>query len=238
MLLLSHPREARRRLGSAALLRLCLASARLDLVEGRGLASARRSAGWRRFAVDEGRTPLLLYPSDEGVLETDALRARLAAGERFFLVVPDGTWAEAREMLTREQPTAEMRRSNPRVRAHAPHVSRAPEEAPLACLALPTDAEEGAGGLFAGCRQPFAPGCVCTLEAVARALQLLEPCAADGAALARALTRPMLRMVELQQRALREEDGEVAHHAWRPGYVPGLHDAAGEAAARAGVGSS
>ena len=92
------------------------------------------------------------------------------------------------------------------------------------CLALEPGEENGP--LFAGCRKPLGPSCLCTLEAVALALSALEPEPEQGERLAKALLRPMLRMVS-HQVALTA--GREVHRVNRPGYMAGLTEAAAAA---------
>jgi DTW domain-containing protein YfiP len=132
------------------------------------------------------------------------LRKRVSNGERFFLVALDGTWDEAKDML----------RPNQKLR-----------DAEYDHLAL----DPVTPGLFAGCRKPLTTSCVSTLEAVALALQALEP-ASSGEAIVQALMRPMLRMVDYQ---IMLTGSRQRHRPERPGYLPGLTEAATSAAAHA-----
>ena len=77
--------------------------------------------------------------------------------------------------------------------------------------------EAAASGVFA-IRKPPAEGCLSTLEAVARALDELEPPAAGQPPLSSALLRPMLRVVEIQASLQRRQ----VHRPGRPGYRPQL----------------
>ena len=203
IVLLQHPREATRNFSSTTTLQLCLAASRLSVVVGRSLSAARRSEGWLR-AVREGRTPLLMYPK-EGASDAMAVRARMGCGERFFFVVIDGTWSEAKEMLDKG------------------------DGGSIECFALAPETHDDGVGVYGGCRKPIAPGCFCTLEAVALALRAFDP---RGAELSHALLRPLLKQVDHQMVAC---DGRQAHHPWRPGYIPDLHAAAQRVAVRAGV---
>ena len=208
LLLLQHPREPARALNSASVLQLCVDASRLSVVAGRSLGAARRSEGWLR-AMRERRTPLLLFPR-AGASEPAAIRDRRRRGERFLLVVIDGTWSEAREMLQRGG-------------------ADGGADENLECLDLGSAVEGGGVGVYGGCRKPVGPGCFSTLEAVAMALRELE---ADGDGLAELLMRPLLKQVDYQ---MVHTNGQQTHHTWRPGYVPDLHVAAEKAAERAGV---
>ena len=78
--------------------------------------------------------------------------------------------------------------------------------------------EAAASGVFA-IRKPPAEGCLSTLEAVARALDELEPPPAAGLPpLSSALLRPMLRVVEIQASLQKRQ----VHRPGRPGYRPQL----------------
>lgn len=210
ILVLQHKSEAARKLGSGSLLGLSIDAARVQTVVGRTLGQARRSAAWTQYEAVEGRTPLLLYPRADAT-SVSSIRARMAppSGERFFLVALDGTWGEAKEMNSREAGDA--------------------ESSPLECLAL-EPSEEGCVPLFAGCRKPVGPSCLCTLEAVALALKLLEPSRLAGEVLFEALRKPMLRMVQHQATLTA---GREVHRTDRPGYIRGLTEAATAAAATA-----
>ena len=175
----------------------------------RSLSIARKSEGWLR-AVREGRTPLLMYPK-EGASDASAIRARMARGESFFLVAIDGTWSEAKEMLDKGDGGG------------------GGGGAGFECLGLAPETHDVAVGVYGGCRKPVAPGCFCTLEAVALALRALDP---NGAELSHALLRPLLKQVDHQMVAC---DGRQTHRVSRPGYIPDLHATAERAAVRAGV---
>ena len=218
---LQHRREAERRLGSTTLLQLCIAPDRLAVVRGRNLHALRRCSAWEQ-ATGRGQTPLLLFPGLPGAMNADSIRARVASGVSYFLVAIDGTWEEAREMLRASGVALSRSGSVGGAGGGTQSVELAADIAVLDVGSL-TQAESG---LFAGCRTPAGPGCLCTLEAVALGLQLLEPEPATGAALADALARPMLRMVG-HQTALTA--GRQIHRPDRKGYTAGLLQAASAA---------
>ncbi len=194
VVLWQHPSEAKRPLQTGSILRLSLSSESFDIVTGRSFGCLSRSPLWQRIHA-EGRVPLLLYPAP-GAPTLQEVLATAAAGSRWALVAVDGTWKEAREMM------------------HRGERDRAIAATPVT---LGGDAAM-ASGVFA-VRKPPAQGCLSTLEAVARALDALEPLAPQGEApLSHALLRPMLRVVELQHALQRR----TTHRPDRPGYRPHL----------------
>jgi len=118
-----------------------------------------------RPALPEGRL-LLLFPHPEArVLTADDAR-----GAPVVLLVPDGTWNQARRILRRD---------------------------PDARAAEPVMLPPGAPSRY-GLRRAPREGTVSTLEAVARALAVLEP---DGEAIERALMAILDTFVERSDRA-------------------------------------
>lgn len=189
IVLWQHPSEAKRPLQTGSLLRLSLAADSFDIVCGRSFSCLTRSPLWERIQA-EGRVPLLLYPAP-GAASLREVLAAAEPGARFALVAVDGTWKEAREMIRKQG----------------------------AIAATPvTLGEAAASGVFA-IRKPPAEGCLSTLEAVARALDELEPPpAAEMPPLSSALLRPMLRVVEIQASLQKRQ----VHRPGRPGYRPQL----------------
>ena len=150
IVLWQHPSEAKRPLQTGSILRLSLAADSFDIVCGRSFSCLSRSPLWERVQA-EGRVPLLLYPAP-GAASLREVLAAAEPGARFALVAVDGTWKEAREMIRKQG----------------------------AIAATPvTLGEAAASGVFA-IRKPPAEGCLSTLEAVARALDELEPPPAAG----------------------------------------------------------
>lgn len=99
-----------------------------------------------------GRT-LLLFPEESAPV----LSADMVGSEPALLIVPDGTWRQARRMCHRDPD------------AHAALAVRLPE---------------GAGTRYGGLRQSERPGALSTLEATARALGILEGEAVEAQLLA------------------------------------------------------
>jgi len=232
VVVLQSRREAKRKLGSAPLLPLCLQHCVICV--GRSLGSVARSEAYVA-AVNDGLVPLVLFPHAQA-MSAPSLREAMAAGARYFIVAVDGTWEEAAEVLKAGAPL------------NGGEFEPRPALFDVASLAP-------AQGRFAGCRKPHGPGCLSTLEAVAVALEFVEACrlggpdlhdmqaagvtvgvarAVDAAAssITDVLLRPMLRMVALQAALTGERQ---VHHLERPGYIPGLAEAALSAAAAYGV---
>jgi DTW domain-containing protein len=93
VLVLQHPREAERAIGTARIARLCLPNA--SIAVGVGLAD---DPAVRAALADEARQAVVLYPGKTARdLATDPPRAPVT------LIVLDGTWAHARA-LVRENP--------------------------------------------------------------------------------------------------------------------------------------
>lgn len=87
----------------------------------------------------------------------------------------------------------------------------------MASVAL-TAADAGDGqGVFASARRPPAPGCLSTLEAIARALDACEGTSAASTT----LLKPLRRAAQLQNECRRAHGGSVRHRKERPGYVAG-----------------
>jgi DTW domain-containing protein YfiP len=150
--LLSRPsqnrKELKRKSNSVALLRLCLSPSVLHVASAchpnRALL---QSCSAYIAAAESGRAPLLLYPADNALTEAQ-VSDLVRAGQRFSLVVLDGTWSEAREMSRRGCFDS------------------------MQSLALDVGKYSG---LYSS-RRPKRPGFLSTIEAVSYALDLLEPC--------------------------------------------------------------
>ncbi|MDB5918511.1 MAG: hypothetical protein JWR40_2745 [Massilia sp.] len=91
LLILQHPLEVANAKGSARLLHLCLPGS--VLVAGEAFEPAALHA----LLYRGGRTPVLLYPAEEGAPAFDP--ASLGAPSALRLVVLDGTWRKSRKML-------------------------------------------------------------------------------------------------------------------------------------------
>ena len=147
VVVLQHPREAKRKVQTAPLLELCVEPECLAVVRGRSPSALASSSVWTA-AMSDGRTPLLLYPR-AGAMRPAELTAAVAAGERFVLLALDGNWQEASRLLAND-------RDGPLTRMRALDIG-CPD----------------ARGLFAA-RKPPKDGCFSTVEAVAFALDSAE----------------------------------------------------------------
>ena len=183
IVLLQHPHEAKRKLQTAALLELCINPQWCKLYRCRSIGPVLASPFWIDAVEHQGRTPLLLFPR-EGAMGLSELQASLESGARYCLVVLDGTWREANELL---------RNSGGRLSG-----------------VRTLDIGEGGQrqGLFAA-RKPPRDGCVSTLEAVAYTMETLEPDPVTAEKNVAALLRPMLRMAQQQV----ELTSLQAHHS-------------------------
>jgi len=94
-----HPAEAKRPLTSqtAQILKLCLASGCFGVATGRYFSCLGRSPLWDRIQ-HERRRVLILWPTPEAPTVGDVI-LQSPADTKFALVVVDGTWKEAREMM-------------------------------------------------------------------------------------------------------------------------------------------
>ena len=149
MLVLQHPRERRKAIGTARIAALCLPAA--EIVVGVELG---RHPAVRAALADTDCPPVLLYPPDAG----DAVCSELPGGP-FRLIVLDGTWHHARSLL-RSNPwlqrlprygLAPSQPSNYRIR-------REPRQdclSTIEALALTLGAIEGAPGRFEAMLNPF-----------------------------------------------------------------------------------
>ena len=193
IVLWQHPLEAKRALQTGSILRLSLAEENFEIVCGRSFGCLSRSPLWQRIQA-EGRVPLLLYPRP-GAASLQEVLAAADPHTRFALLAVDGTWREAREMVRLGE-----------------------KQGAMAIAVTPvTLGAAAASGVFA-IRKPPAEGCLSTLEAVAQALDALEPPAAGQPPLSSALLRPMLRVVELQASLQRRQ----THRPDMPRYRPHL----------------
>jgi DTW domain-containing protein YfiP len=133
IVIMMHPREWPKTTATAPLLADALANCTIHMRSSRGV-----------LAGDTGRG-LFLFPLDE----CEALSAELLADDPrpVTLVVPDGTWKQARKIAKRHPDLQDMQR-----------------------IRLP----QGPTGGLALRRRP-APDALCTFEAVIRALAIIEP---------------------------------------------------------------
>ncbi|KAK9821318.1 hypothetical protein WJX81_001262 [Elliptochloris bilobata] len=207
VIVLQHPAEQKRRLATVPLLQACLS--RCTVLRGRRFKVGEHPE--LGAALDEAaaaNAPIyLLFPggnarcgSEGGPVDAEAGRAAVDSQPAYWLIALDGTWQQATEMF---------RAAAPWLLAHGTRVEL-PHERSAAPTSDPPGHPSPAGGMGPGdgpqARRPAAPGilapirteplrgCVTTLEAVARALALLE----GDAGLQQVLLAPLRRMTELQ----------------------------------------
>ena len=161
VVVLQHPRERDMAIGTARLAHLCLPNSELHVG-----AQWERSNTLQRVLADPSRTAVLLYPA-EGAVDV----AELPRATPLTLVVVDGTWANAKKMVTR----------NP-VLAALPRVAFQP--------ARPSE--------YRIRREPK-PHCVSTVEALAHVLGVLEDDAERFQALLEPFQRMIDRQIELKE---------------------------------------
>lgn len=94
LVVVAHRYEVRKTTSTGRLAVLCLAGARLCL---RG----RHGAGDDPVTWAAGRTPLLLFPSPTAVPLDAWMRAQPAGAPPITLIVPDGTWRQAKRVRHR-----------------------------------------------------------------------------------------------------------------------------------------
>lgn len=175
---LQHPHELRHPLATASLLPRCL-------LNTTSLTGRRLRPNLSSLLDSPTSTLLYLFPSSDPTTDLSLRREIKDAGE-VVLVVFDGTWRHAKEMLG------------------ASKVFLGEREAVQVSLGVVEEEEEGESvyeSEFVLRKEP-AKGCVSTMEAVARALRLLEPDEVAGAAAERALLEVLKAMVRFQARHL------------------------------------
>lgn len=178
VVLLVHPREDRKRgaLNTARMVRRCVEGA--ELLVGRDFHAHPRLAG---LLADPGMRPFLLHPGPGALSPGDPEILRLLGGRRMLLVVPDGTWRQARQIL----------RFNPALAA-LPRLGLNPPEP----------------GLVSYRRQPAAE-CLSTLEAVHQTLLALQSFCPSGPPRALEAMREVLQHVVAEQVALGGDAGSA-----------------------------
>lgn len=174
VLVFQHPHEAKRKIRSAVLLERCIDPSCLTIVRCRSLNALRTSKVWEKHVLGARAVPLLLFPSDSA-LSFQALRAARPTHAQYCLLVVDGTWKEANEMI----------RKSSKELAGISTVNLG------LCPSL-----RARQGIFAA-RLPPRDGFISTLEAVAYAIKELEP-EATAASTMVVLLRPLLRMSQQQ----------------------------------------
>jgi DTW domain-containing protein YfiP len=172
--IIAHFCEIKKPSNTSKLCARVLQNCRILAVGARELPHAAQSAPSNGVAAAlaalEPRQTLLLYPSDDAVPLDAACVSKLETPENLELVVPDGTWAETRRLVRRS----------------------------AALQALPKVRLDAQQTLYA-LRRNLEPGLLCTLEAVAHALALL-----DGPKLRQDL---LAAFAEWQQHALAHRQG-------------------------------
>jgi DTW domain-containing protein YfiP len=89
----AHPKEARNKVGTLALVRRALPEARIFVGRGAGIDS---DPPLQAFLEDPGLDPWILYPAPDA---TPLSEVRPRPGRRLALVVVDGTWHQARALV-------------------------------------------------------------------------------------------------------------------------------------------
>ena len=167
VLILQHPREARKAIATVPLIPLCLRDvevvrARVPWCRGQEPLPQPEELSFLEQSVHDGYEPLLLFPAPEAVvLDTvDVSNSRpLQGGEgggKVLLVLIDGTWSQAQNLM----------RNSPGLAA--------------ACTLVMFDGEQHA--IIGELRREPQQHCMSTLEACARALRIVEPTAEAEAA--------------------------------------------------------
>ena len=201
VLILQHPREARKRICSVPLIPLCLREvevvrATVPWVSGNEPLQNLADIAIARRSLEEGYEPLLLFPGPSAIA-LDAANAiempswsnqseRARTTTKVLLVVIDGTWSQARHLML-----------------HSPSLAQQ-------CTHVMFQGERRA--IIGALRREPEQHCTSTLEACARALRLLEPTehaveAADRmeACLALMVERQLERMPQAQRSVAAEK---------------------------------
>lgn len=168
-MLLVHPKEVIRKLGTAPLLRLCLGN--LIIKEAEAFPAPDEDPGLHSELHEGGRRCMLVCPgpdAEELSAEHNGPPRSTSVGRGLTLIFIDGRWKQAKAMVNRSI----WLRGLPRV-------------------VLRPSSQSG----YTFRRQPV-EGCLSTLEAVAEALAVLE--GLRGALLKKSLIAPFSRMVQLQ----------------------------------------
>ncbi|KAK9123208.1 hypothetical protein Sjap_012810 [Stephania japonica] len=197
LLILQHPHERRHKLSTAPILTKCLSNAQIVLGRRLTLGSSPLLDALHAQSTQQTlKTPktlenpraLILFPDAESVKLTkwaSTNRGELEKGG-LVLIVFDGTWNHAREMA---------RASEGFLRGFATRV----------CLDF--DVGVDGGSVFDSelvlRKEPFG-GCVSTVEAVARALRVLEVC--GGGEIEERMVGVLRAMVGFQAGYLKEKD--------------------------------
>jgi DTW domain-containing protein YfiP len=195
--LLQSRRETKRNANSVVLLRLCLAPSSLHVLSScHPNRNLLHSCPAFHSAARDGRTPLLLYPRAQNSLSETDVSSRAQDGARFSLIVLDGNWTETSE------------------------ISRALND--VVSFGLDVGKYKGLFSL----RRPKCDGFLSTLEAVAFALDAMEPSRVSPQ-----LLRPMLHVCLQEEAFALSRGGGLKHRPNAPGYRAGLMDDVRAAAA-------
>jgi DTW domain-containing protein YfiP len=193
-------KELKRKANSVSLLRSCLCPSSLHVMTSRHPNRRLLEASPAFIAASHDARTPLLLYPRLGALSESDVASRAAAGQRFALVVLDGNWTETAD------------------------IARAFDE--MTSFSLDVGKYKG---LFSP-RRPKQDGFLSTLEAVAYALDLLQP-----APVSPLLLRPMLRVCLQEDEFATQRGGGVKHRPEAPGYRAGLMDDVRAAAAALGV---
>ncbi|XP_074320487.1 tRNA-uridine aminocarboxypropyltransferase A [Silene latifolia] len=180
IVVLQHPHELRQKLATVPLISKCLNDCRL--IVGRRLRQG--SCPLLDSLYHQPRPSLnaiFLFPGTNAMpsIDINQWKSSLAdsCSERHVMIVFDGTWKHAKEMMT----------------ASLPFISKFATAVHFNC-----DYEVSGGSIYDSDlilkKEPFR-GCMSTMEAVARALGILEP---DGTRIEAALIDVLKSMVHLQ----------------------------------------
>jgi DTW domain-containing protein YfiP len=189
-------RENKRKTNSVSLLRLCLSPSSLHVISGCHPGRSLLETSPAYIAACEDGRIPLLLYPRAGALSEAEVAERAKTGARYSLVVLDGNWTETSE------------------------ISRTLHD--IASFALDVGKYKG---LFS-VRRPKQDGFLCTLEAVAYALDVIEPQPASPQ-----LLPPMLRVCLQEEEFAVQRAGGVRHRPDAPGYRAGLMDDVRAAAA-------
>ena len=189
VLVIQHPREARKAIASVPIIPLCVQQ--VDVVRAavpwlRGHEEPLpRPADLDFFqrSIREGYEPLLLFPGREALAldSKDTIDRWSAQHGKVLLVLIDGTWSQAQNMM----------RHSPGLAAACTHVMFESDQQPI----------------IGKLRREPQQHCMSTLEACARALRLVEP-TAEAEAAAGYMERTLQAMVDGQlQHVMRSRAG-------------------------------
>ncbi|CAO2831716.1 unnamed protein product [Amaranthus hypochondriacus] len=186
LVILQHPHELRQKLATVPILKKCLMNC--EIIVGRKLregSSPLLDSLYHEFndslQPTKSRRAFFLFPGTELVPSMDISELKSswnsACVDGLVLIVFDGTWKHAKEMMY----------------ASFPFLSKF-----ATCVCFACDREVGGGTIYDSDltlkKEPY-KGCMSTIEAVARALRVLEP---FGFEIERQLVEVLKSMVRLQ----------------------------------------